>query len=310
MTTYHLHLFAQLPAALQGGVVTVGNFDGVHRGHMTLVRANRRLAETLGVPAIAATFDPPPLSLLYPPAVKPPLSTLRERAALLHAAGVDAVVALHTDAALLSLNAESFFEDVLLGQFRARGIVEGFNFRFGRARSGDGRLLRELCLAHGVPFVECPSLVCEGGFTISSSRIREALKRGDVVEARQLLGRSYGITGVVETGAQRGRTIGFPTANLGGVPTMLPLDGVYAVRVDVDGTEYRGAMNIGPNPTFAEQRQKLEVHLLDFQGDLYGRELRVTFTARLRDTTTFPNLEALVAQLHRDVARARTEEEP
>ncbi len=292
------------PEAFTGGAVTVGNFDGVHRAHHQLVAVTREEARRAGGPAVVVTFDPPPLALLNPAAAKQPLTTSADRFALLQAAGAERVVVLRTEAALLALSPEAFFEDVLIGLFDAKTVVEGYNFRFGRNRGGDTSLLRELCTAAGRRFVEVPPLL-EDAEAISSSRIRSALLAGDVTAAARWLGRRYAITGTVVAGVQRGRTIGFPTANLGGVATLLPKDGVYAVRVLLEDAEFAGAANIGPNPTFGETAQKFEVHLLDFAEDLYGQTLKVEFAARLRETRAFASVDALKAQLEQDVTLAR-----
>lgn len=293
------------PPEFTGGAVTVGNFDGVHRGHQALVAAARRWAGRVNGPAVAVTFDPPPAALLYPrPEKAVPLTTLADRAALIAAAGADHVVTLRTDAGLLSLSPEAFFEDVLLGLFRARAVVEGSNFRFGRGRAGDTRTLRELCAKAGVGFEGVPP-VAVGGEPVSSSRVRAALVAGDVAQAAELLGRPHRITGTVGTGAKRGRTIGFPTANLDGVPTLVPAVGVYAVRAVVGGQCYPAAANVGPNPTFGEDARKIEVHLIDFAGDLYGKALAVEFVARLRDTRPFAGAAELSEQLKRDVEAAK-----
>ena len=295
------------PADLTGGAVTVGNFDGVHRGHRELIAAARRGADAAGGPAVAVTFDPPPAALLNPqPDKATPLTTYADRAALLHAAGADHVVVLGTDAGLLSLSPEAFFEDVIAGLFRARAVAEGYNFRFGRGRAGDVAALRALCIRSGVSFTEVPPLLADGE-PVSSSRVRAALVAGDVTAAAALLGRPYRIAGVVETGAKRGRTLGFPTANLGGVPTLLPAVGVYAVRAEAtDGSSHPAAANVGPNPTFGDDARKIEVHLIDFAGDLYGQPLAVEFVQRLRDTRPFAGAGELVAQLKRDIAAAKT----
>jgi len=293
------------PLAFTGGAITVGNFDGVHLGHQELLAATVRHARQLGGPAIAITFDPPPIALLYPAARKPPLSTLEEKVARLHAAGADHVIVLRTEPALLALSPEAFFEDVILCLAKSRAVVEGYNFRFGRGRAGDTNTLRALCHQHGVLFEELPPLL-EDGEPISSSRVRSAVASGDVTSATRWLGRPYAIEGFVETGAKRGRTIGFPTANLGDVQSVTPAVGVYAVRVIVDGRVWPAAANLGPNPTFGEDARKLEVHLIDFTGDLYGKKLRVEFITRLRDTRPFASIADLVEQLKLDVQAART----
>ncbi len=305
MSILHIGWTQHPPAAFAGGAVTVGNFDGVHRAHHQLVAVTREQARATGGPAVVVTFDPPPLMLLNPAQAKQPLTTSRDRIALLEAAGAEHVVVLRTEAALLALSPEAFFEDVLMGLFHAKTVVEGYNFRFGRNRGGDTAALRQLCAAAGARFVEVPPLL-EDAEAISSSRIRSALLAGDVTAAARWLGRRYAIRGTVEVGARRGRTIGFPTANLGAVGTLLPKDGVYAVRVTVDEVIYTGAANIGPNPTFGDAARKIEVHLIDFDGDLYGREVTVEFAARLRETRTFGSAAELIAQLKQDVALARS----
>jgi len=292
------------PDEFTGGAMTVGNFDGVHLGHRALLAAVRRHARGGGGPAVAVTFDPPPVALLNPPALRAPLTSVADRAELLHAAGADHVVLLKTEPGLLALSPEAFFEEVVLRLFRARAVVEGFNFRFGRARAGDAATLRQLCAAHGLAFEEVHPHLGDGD-PVSSSRIRAALTAGEVVAAAAMLGRPYALTGVVEAGAKRGRTIGFPTANVGRIPTLIPKDGVYAVTATVDGRTHQAAANVGPAPTFGVDARAVEVHLLDFDGDLYGKELRVEFVRRLRDTQVFPGIAELVAQLNRDVAAAR-----
>ena len=305
MATLSLAWTDHPPPEFTGGAVTVGNFDGVHRGHRELVAAAKRWAGRVDGPAVAVTFDPPPAALLRPrPDKAVPLTTFAGRADLLHAAGADHVVVLKTDAGLLSLSPEAFFEDVVRGLFRAKAVVEGYSFRFGRARAGDTATLRGLCEASGIAFEEVPALVV-GGEPVSSSRVRAALETGDVTAAADLLGRPYHIAGTVVTGAQRGRTIGFPTANLDGVATLLPKEGVYAVRARVGETAYPAAANVGSNPTFGEHARKIEVHLIGFAGDLYGRDLRAEFAARLRDTRPFASVAELTAQLAADVEAAR-----
>jgi riboflavin kinase/FMN adenylyltransferase len=292
------------PQGFTGGAVTVGNFDAVHLGHQALVAAARRQADQVGGPAVVVTFDPPPYQVLFPGPARPPLTTLADRAELLHAVGADHVVILRAEPALLALSPEAFFEDILVRQLGAKAVAEGYDFRFGRGRSGDTARLRELCAKAGLGFEEVPPLEV-GGEAVSSSRVRSALLAGEVAIAAELLGRPYRIAGTVVTGARRGRTIGFPTANLADVPTVLPGNGVYAVRAFVDGVQYPGAANIGPNPTFGEDARKVEVHLIGFSGDVYGKSMTVEFVAKLRDTRLFAGPGELVEQLQKDVEHAR-----
>jgi riboflavin kinase/FMN adenylyltransferase len=304
MSTVTLDWSAHPPPEFLGGTVTVGNFDGVHLGHRALVAAARAQADRLGGPAVALSFDPPPHQVLHPASVRPPLTTLSERAELLQAAGADGAVVLRTSAALLSLTPEAFFEDVLVRQFAARAVVEGQDFRFGRNRAGSNETLRKLCGEAGIAFEEVPQLSYRGE-AVSSSRVRSTILRGDVELSAELLARPYRINGVVVAGAKRGRTIGFPTANLGDVQTVLPANGVYACRALADGRKYAAAANVGPNPTFGEDAQKIEVHLIDFSADIYGQTLAVEFVGRLRETRPFGGVAELIEQLNRDIAAAK-----
>jgi len=303
MPVFPLRLTDAPPDGVRGGVVAVGNFDGVHRGHAALLAAARELAGP-GRPVIPVTFDPHPLVLLAPERFQPPLTTVAERARLLHTVGADHVVVLQTTPELLNLSPEAFFDRIVRGALAARGVAEGFNFRFGRDRAGSNDTLRILCGNADIQFREVPPFAL-GGRPVSSSRVRDALLAGDLREATDLLGRPYRITGVVGTGARRGRTIGFPTANLDRVETLLPGNGVYAVAVETPAGRYAGAAHVGPNATFGEAARKAEVHLLDFAGDLYEQTLAVDFVARLRGTERFATVDALVEQMKRDVAEAR-----
>jgi riboflavin kinase/FMN adenylyltransferase len=304
MATALLDWSAYAPPEFAGGAVSVGNFDGVHRGHQALVAAARKQAGKVGGPAVIVTFDPPPHQVLHPGSERPPLTTLPQRAELLHAAGADHVIVLRTSPALLALSPEAFFEDVIVRQLGTKAVVEGHDFRFGRGRAGNNDTLRALCAAAGLSFEEVPQLL-DGGEPVSSSRVRSALVSGNVARAAELLGRHYSITGTVVTGAKRGSTIGFPTANLGDVPTVLPGNGVYAVRATVEGKTYPAAANVGPNPTFGEDARKIEVHLIGFTGDLYGKTVSAEFVAKLRDTCPFGGVGDLVEQLKQDIEQAK-----
>ena len=291
------------PESIRGGVVAVGNFDGVHRGHAALIAAATELAGP-SRPVVAVTFDPHPLVLLAPERFQPPLTTVAERARLLQAVGADRVGVLRTTPDLLGLSPEMFFDRIIRGALAARGMVEGFNFRFGRDRAGSNDTLRTLCRQADIAFREVAPFTL-GGRPVSSSRVRDALLAGDLGEAAELLGRPYRVSGIVGTGARRGRTIGFPTANLDRIETLLPGNGVYAVRVQAPAGRFAGAAHVGPNATFGEDARQVEVHLLDFAGDLYGQTLAVDFIARIRGTERFATVDALVAQMTKDVAEVR-----
>jgi riboflavin kinase/FMN adenylyltransferase len=293
-----------LPADIRRGAVTIGNFDGVHRGHARIVERLLVKANEVGGPAIVFTFDPHPVRLLRPDAAPPPLTWTDRKAQLLDELGVTAVIAYPTDEALLALSPAEFFARIVRDQLGARAMVEGPNFYFGRGRAGNIDVLGQLCEQSGVSLEIVPPLVV-GGQYVSSSRVREAIAAGNVDLARQLLTRPYRIRGMITHGAGRGAKIGFPTANVAAIDTLLPGQGVYAARAITQAGFWPAAVNIGPNPTFGEHALKVEVHLIDFAGSLYGQPLEVDFLARLRSIQPFPSVEALKAQLSHDVAAAR-----
>lgn len=295
---------ADWPDSLKQGSVTIGNFDGVHRGHARIITELLARAHSVGGPAIVLTFDPHPVRLLRPDAAPPPLTWTERKAEILAGLGVDAMIAYPTDEALLSLSPQEFFSQIVLERLAARAIVEGPNFFFGRQRAGDVRLLGELCAAADVSLTVVEPLQSDGGF-ISSSRVRELIRVGDVAAAGRMLTQPYRIRGLVTHGAARGARLGFPTANVAAIDTLLPAAGVYAGRAVIDGAEWPAAINLGPNPTFGEQVLKVEVHVIGFSGVLYGRTLEVDFLDRLRDIRAFASVEELLGQLARDVAAAR-----
>ena len=292
------------PTAYQGAYVSIGNFDGVHRGHRTMIARLIERARQDQVPAVVMTFSPHPIEILRPQFAPPPLTTLERKAELLGECGVDCVIAYPTDRALLQLTPDEFFQSILLQTLRARGMVEGENFFYGHDRAGNVATLRAACDAAGMT-LDVITPVRVGSRVVSSSVIRKLVADGDVAEAATLLGTNYRLRGRVTNGAARGRTIGFPTANLVDVVTEFPKDGVYAGRAHFQDQVYPAAINIGANPTFAEHHRKFEVHLLDFQGDLYGQVLDIEFVARLRDTQTFSSVTDLIAQLHLDIDQVR-----
>jgi riboflavin kinase / FMN adenylyltransferase len=305
MPVHHLDCNDAGPAECRGGALTIGNFDGVHRGHVALLAELRRQVMGIGGPAVVMTFDPHPLQLLRPEQFQPLLTTVADRAGLLLANGADQVIILRTTPDFLQLSATEFFERVVCGQVNARAMVEGVNFGFGHMRQGNIDTLRALSQRTGIGLTIVPPLTTADAVAISSSRARRVLLRGAVAEAADLLGHAYRLRGMVGTGQRRGASLGFPTANLQQAITLVPGDGVYAGRALHEGAAWPAAVNVGPNPTFGEQHRKVEVHLIGFQGDLYGQELAVDFLDRLRDTRPFGSVAELVTQVRADIDRAR-----
>ncbi len=292
----------EIPPTLRGGAVTIGNFDGVHRGHARLMERLLAAARRVGGPALAFTFDPAPSQILHPATAARPLIQPERKVELLAALGVDAVVLYPTNKAFLDLEPGVFFQQVLRERLGAKALVEGTNFSFGRKRAGNVDLLRRLTAEADMLFDVVEPVVVEGQI-VSSSKIRELLAQGDAAAAGRLLGRPHRIRGTVVCGAGRGRQIGFPTANLDQVEVLLPADGVYAAQAEVGSTRYPAAVSLGPCPTFAENIKKIEVHLIGFQGWLEGRTLEVDFLARLREIKTFASIEALQIEIARDIDR-------
>jgi riboflavin kinase / FMN adenylyltransferase len=293
------------PDAYRRGVVSIGNFDGVHRGHQVMARTVALRARELGGPAVVLTFDPHPTVLLAPDRTPPQLTTIRQRARLLEECGIDCVIAYPTDRNLLQLEADEFFQLIVRDELEALGIIEGPNFHFGHRRAGTIETLRALCSAHNVRLQILEPVADETGWMVSSTDVRKAIAEGRMAAAAELLGRPYSVAGVVVKGAQRGRQMGFPTANLGNIQTMLPPDGVYAGMATVAEGQRAAAIHIGPNVTFGEQARKVEVHLLDHTGDLYGQGLEVTLVERVRGTQKFDGIEALVRQMEQDIIQVR-----
>ena len=290
---------------MMGSVVTVGTFDGLHRGHQRVLAEVVGRARAGGLTSVLVTFDPHPLEVLNPAACPKLLTLPDEREELLAGAGLDRVVVLPFTGAVAQQSPEEFIRG-LRAEYALEQLVLGYDHAFGRGRSGDEALVRRLGAAEGFG-VAVVDAVRDDGQPISSTLIRAAVASGDLAGAARWLGRPYGLLGRVVPGAGRGRTIGVPTINLAPPDPrkLLPPDGVYAVWVWWRGTRYGGMMNQGARPTFAEQGRTLEVHLFDFAGDLYGETVRVEWVQRLRDVQAFPSRDALVAQLERDRQAAR-----
>jgi riboflavin kinase/FMN adenylyltransferase len=285
-------------------VVALGIFDGVHLGHRAILGTAITRAREAGLEAVACTFEPHPMEVLQPDRAPRPITTLADRLVLIGEAGVDAAVVLAFTRELAAVEPEAFVKDVLLERLRAREIVVGYNHRFGRGARGDARLLEDLATRAGFRAHVVPPMTVDGA-AVSSSEIRSSLQRGDVVAAARSLGRPYAIAGTVTSGAGRGRTLGFPTANIESDRPLLVSRGVYWGRVHVDQGQHSAVVNVGVRPTFGETTLAVEAHLLDFTGDLYGRHVRLDFLDRLRDEMRFPSVEDLKAQVFRDIAAAR-----
>ena len=293
-----------LPPALRGGAVAIGNFDGVHRGHQAVLAAAAREAEALGAPVVALTFEPHPRRFFAPDVPLFRLTPLRLKARLLRAFGATGVVALDFDAALAGLTAEAFAEEILAKRLGARHVAVGFDFHFGKGRGGTPERLAEFGSAFGFSVSLSPPLR-DDGEPVSSSAIRAALDAGDVARADRLLGYPWLVEGPVEHGDTRGRQLGYATANLRLPPETGLRHGIYAVRARVNGSWRDGVASFGHRPTFGGGAPLLEVHLFDFDGDLYGAPLLVAFFAFLRPETAFDSAAALVAEMHRDSEAAR-----
>jgi len=294
-------------------VIAPGNHDGVHLGHRALIQQASTLAAQLGCNAVALTFDPHPETLLSPELAPALLTTMDRRVELLRGVGADDVFVQHFDRAFASLSAETFVESLLVERLQARGLVVGPDFRFGAGAKGDVSMLRRLGESHGFEVIVVPPVQLDGD-RVSSSRVRTCVGEGDLPTVTRMLSRVHEVQGLVTRGDGRGRSLGFATANLQCQPTLQPPDGVYAVvaRVVPDGDAgehargplWRGVCNLGVRPTFGAGRS-VEVHLLDFDEDLYGKQLRVGFVSRVRGERKFAGIDALRTQIDKDVHESR-----
>lgn len=296
----------ELARAAPGGetAITIGKFDGVHRGHRHLIARLREAAAERGLKSGVVTLHPNPLTVLRPGVTVAYLTSLDERVELLRATGVDFVVPLTFSSELAELSARDFVA-LLSSELQVRFLLVGPGFALGRGRQGDYQRLRELGGEFGFAVERIEPLV-EGELVVGSSAVRKALALGDMEEVTQLLGRPFSLRGPVVRGAERGRRIGFPTANIAVAPDLaLPPYGVYVTRARLGGEDYKSVTNIGQRPTFEDGERTVEVHLLDFDGDVYGKELRVELLKRLRGEVKFTGTEELVSQIRKDIEEAR-----
>ena len=302
-----LHDASWLPPDVDGTVLTVGTFDGVHRGHQDVLARLAARARVAGLRSVLVTFDPHPLEVVNPAAAPPLLTPGREKLEALAEIGLDYVAVLPFTRALAAYDAEQFVDLVLRDRLRMRELMIGHDHGFGRGRAGDVEVLQALGARRGFRVEVIPPVSVGDGRPVSSTGIRRAVAGGDLERAAHGLGRQYGVAGRVTHGEKRGRLLGFPTLNVEwpSPRKLLPPEGVYAVRVQTPSGAFGGMLNLGPRPTFGEVTPSLEAHLFDAAGDWYGAHVRVDFVARLRDTRRFDGVEALVAQLRRDGDAAR-----
>ena len=285
-------------------VLTIGNFDGVHLGHREIFRRVVDKARELQGTAVVVTFEPHPLRLLAPEKAPLQLNTPEEKVRLLAASCIDLLVVLNFTRQLAEMPAEAFVRDILVGKLGVQHLIVGYDYAFGRNRQGDTTFLAAQAKVHHFTLEILEPISAEQQ-AHSSTAIRKVLQEGRVAEVVKVLGRNFTLDGEVVHGDGRGRKLGFPTANLVTQKEILPRDGVYAVKVKWRDEYYDGVINIGCRPTFAASEPTLEIHLMDFHGDLYAERLRIYFVDRLRDEQRFPSVEALKEAVARDIAKAR-----
>ena len=301
--------FRELAAEHKGGVIAIGNFDGVHRGHRAVIEEAGRIAKDKGAPWGVLTFEPHPRMMFSPEAPPFRITPFVDKARIIEEMGVDFLLVLNFDQALSHLPADEFVTRVLVEGIGARHVVSGFDFVFGHQRAGTAQFLEAVGRKYGFGATGAGKVVDEDGIVISSTRIRAYLAEGKPREATRLIGRPFELSGRVSGGDQRGRTIGFPTANLMLAATTQPAFGVYAVRAGVETENgvvwHDGVANLGYRPTFGGTSPVLETHILDFADDIYGKHLRVALIDFLRPERKFDGIQALTAQIAKDSEQAR-----
>lgn len=292
------------PADRRPSAVALGTFDGIHLAHARILQFTVERARAIGATAVACTFDPHPALVLQPERAPAPIARLEDNLARMDEQGIDVAFVIPFTPELSRIEAETFVAEVLVARLGARDVVVGFNHTFGRGARGTATMLRDLGARHGFVTHVLPPLQVDGQ-TVSSTAIREALREGDVLLVRRFLGRPYAISGTVRRGAGRGRTLGFPTANLQPDRPLLLAPGVYLCRASWPGGAAGAVVNVGYRPTFGEDQYWVEAHLLDYDGDLYDRVVTVRFLERLRAELKFPSVAALAAQVRSDIETAR-----
>jgi len=288
----------------RGCVLTIGNFDGVHLGHQEVLNGLKKQAKYLSLPSTVMTFEPQPQELFNGSAAPARLSRLRDKLSLLTRYNIDRLLCIRFDDKFSSMTADEFIQQLLVNKLGVKFLVVGDDFRFGHQRAGDFDMLVQAGKKHGFAVVSTQSLKVSNA-RVSSTLIRQHLNAGDITQAQAMLGHPFVISGRVRHGDKKGRTIGFPTANVALDRKVSPVQGVFAVNVILDDKEYRGVANIGKRPTVNGLRIQLEIHLFDFQGDIYGKCLDTRVLAKIRDEKKFDSFDLLKQQIERDVIAAK-----
>ena len=290
---------------LTNPVLTIGNFDGVHKGHLALFDKVKKLAKKNKGQSVVMTFDPHPIKIMKPGRQPPVITLIEQKLKLITEAGIEMILCIPFSREFSSLSAREFVKDFLLDRIGIKDLVVGHDYTFGKGRQGNIDLLQSMGAELGFR-VQLIDPVYLDDTLISSTNIRRTVHKGDVAKARQMLGRSYRVCGTVTSGAGRGgKILGFPTANLILIDELIPKIGAYVVLVNLDGKQYQGVCNIGHNPTFGYNELSVETHFLDFSGDLRGKKISIDFIRHLRDERTFDSIEALSTQIAKDVKLAR-----
>jgi riboflavin kinase/FMN adenylyltransferase len=295
------HDIDNLPA-FNNAVLTVGTFDGVHKGHRVIINEVVSHAHKVGGESVLITFDPHPRKLLFPDEPLGIITPLEDKERLLHEAGISHIIVVPFTREFSNLSAREYVEQFLVGRFHPHSIVIGYDHHFGHDRQGNIHMLKEYAPVHNYELIEIPAQLIDAA-AVSSTRIRKAIKEGRVADAAQMLGRNYSIKGTVVHGNKLGRTIGYPTANIDPLDKeqSIPAIGVYTIQARHKGKVYGAMMSIGYNPTVTDKKEvRIEANIFDFDLDIYGDELEIIFIERLRNEQKFPSLEALIDQLHID----------
>lgn len=299
-------LSSPIPQKAKGCSIALGNFDGVHKGHQEIIARTLEIAKKSGTKSAVMTFEPHPVSLFNPNIENFRLTTLSQKAKRLAALGIDFLFAVDFNAEFAAITAEKFIQDILVSKLEVANVIIGYDFIFGHKRGGNGDMLKSMSSKCNYNFTQVDA-VGEDGAIFSSTKIRQKLASGDLAQVKLMLGHNHVIAGKIEHGDNRGKSIGFPTINIDSGNILRPKSGVYAVKINIEGDNksYNGVANIGTKPTFGENSQTLEVHIFDFDKDIYGKNVEIEFIEYIRDERKFDNIEQLQAQIAEDCIKGR-----